>query len=167
MDISLHPLLRGPTHVKTAPLANHQNQWKNHVILDFSPSKPYIQFSIFPWGHECARVQWKILCYTHFILSIFPLISLYQLSKQKSPPWMGRFYCFSWGVWHHESTGLSPQSNTLGGKYEDSMKTACDFDQSKAKYWNHVRHSDKGCIINYHQGGLLISGKALQVQWAL
>ncbi len=34
--------LRGPAYVKTASPTNHQNQWKNDVILDCSLSKSYM-----------------------------------------------------------------------------------------------------------------------------
>ncbi len=36
-------MLRGPAYVKTASPTNHQNQWKNDVILDCSLSKPYMK----------------------------------------------------------------------------------------------------------------------------
>ncbi len=44
--------LRGPAYVKTAFLTNHQNQWKNDVILDCSLSKPYMVLRLQIYKHS-------------------------------------------------------------------------------------------------------------------
>ncbi len=51
--------LRGPAYLKTAFPTNHQNLWKNDVILDCSLSKPYMQSKLITW--KIHYDKWKAI----------------------------------------------------------------------------------------------------------